>query len=249
MACWPTCREAVVTRLWEPTEGSGPPLEGEDNHARSVRRSRTAIRRYGRHNDLTQMPTLTYAERPNLDRVSDDLRHFWRRFERASGESPGPYCAVPEWGKKTGRLHLHVGVTWWDRLDAVEVCELCARDALRAKRSDIPAAGSFCIGCLWGHGFVGRAESNSTGRQLSGYLSKYLGKDLAAPMGRWRYRVAQGYAPTCERFDCSSESEAVSVALEVVGDGRAPASTWNSDDAEGWHGPHVVAMDWLSDVA
>lgn len=197
------------------------------------------------------MVTLTYGDVPDLDCVSDDLEHFWRRFRRATGERPGPYAAVPEWGKRTRRLHLHVGVTWWERLAAVEVCRGCAREALLAKRSDVAPRGSLCIGCVWGHGFVGRPECNADGKGLPGYLSKYLAKDLrsavgGSPFGRQSYRVAQGFQPECERFDVASYDEGRAVALDVVGGGSEPVSEWSSEEEPEWSAPPVWTMDWVS---
>ena len=94
---------------------------------------------------------------------------------------------VPEWGEKTHRLHIHMGVAFWFELGCVNVCELCGLPGLFAQKSfKIPLAGSLCIavsythldvykrqlciGCLWGRGIVDPPESNFDGRALTQYL-------------------------------------------------------------------------------
>lgn len=251
---WPTCGEASVTFVRDRRESVAPVLAAwqldgsremtradwdrravllETNEDRSVRRSRTSIRRYNRHNGLTEMVTLTFAgEPPEFDSLSAVMSAFWKRFERATGRSRGPYCWVPEWGKKTNRLHVHMAVDWWGELNCVEVCIRCDKyGVLNRFKNDRPrldqsAPGNrTCVGCLWGHGFVGRPvgddgtqETNEDGRALSKYLSKYLGKDLDVGGGRQRYRVGEGAQPEAVLVDAESPDEGVSLAMAVMSD-------------------------------
>lgn len=251
---WPTCAEASVTFVKARRECASDPVVAawpedgsrevcveawtrarssyETNEDRALRRSRAAIRRYTRHNALTEMVTLTFAgEPPEFDSLSAVMAAFWKRFERGTGRSRGAYCWVPEWGTETHRLHIHMAVDWWGELNCVEVCRRCDKygvlDRYAAHRGglgeDLRVART-CIGCLWGHGFVGRPlrddgalDSNEDGRGLSRYLSKYLGKDLAVGEGRQRYRVGEGSMPEFVQWECERPDEGVSLAAELVG--------------------------------
>jgi hypothetical protein len=234
---WPSCGEASVTFVSDVehrflTQSSREAREAgnrqreaagfkavESSEERAVRRAKGAVRRYSRHNGCDAMATFTFAgDVPGYESLSDVIDFFWRRWSRRSGVKPGPYVWVPEWGKLTGRLHVHMAVPWWWRLQAVEVCERCALDSLRAVRSDIPSASSFCIGCIWGHGFVGAPKRNSDGMALSQYLSKYMSKDLGSELsrGQQRYRVAQGYLPSDVKEQSESADEGVSRAIALV---------------------------------
>jgi len=206
------------------------------------------------------MPTFTYRDaRQSLGQITQDLRLFRYRLIRAEwwdGPSTFPYLWTPERGKKgTHRLHVHMGVEWWGRLGCVEVCDRCATSNLRKKRSDIPAAGSHCVGCIWQHGFVG-APSEGTGdpRALAGYVSKYVGKDLGDLLdkGQQRYRVGEGFQPeavrdhggdnlvralmtVAERFGVEVEDLGW-IALHDVVEGWEAPPTWvvrNERDREG----------------
>jgi hypothetical protein len=169
---------------------------------RSVQRSKRVVARFCRFHNLHELWTLTLRPDDGLALneeqtfTSNELHNFFKRFKRATGETPGPYIIVEEFGKLNGRRHFHAGCDWSARFGAVEVCEVCATPNLRRVRWDIPPAGSLCIGCLWGHGFVGQPRP-SNGRALSQYLSKYLVSDLfgGGALGANRYRVALGFQP------------------------------------------------------
>ncbi len=178
------------------------------------------------------------------------MSKFWKRYEYKTGESRGPWVAVPEWGHAEGRLHLHMGVSWWDRLRAVEVCTRCARPALLQIRDDVLSPAQLgsrpCVGCLWGHGFVGRPEVlDAGGDTLAGYCAKYLAKDFGVDAGRQRYRVGEGYQPERVQVDCESAAEAWEAA-EVLCGGPA-LSVVSSSEWSGWVGPPVWVMDWRTD--
>jgi hypothetical protein len=286
---WPTCGEASVTFVKDRRESIAPvlavwELDGskeitkaqwdaykehrETNEDRSTRRSRASIRRYARHNALVEMVTFTFAgEPPEFDSLSGVMSAFWKRFERSTGRSRGAYCWVPEWGKATHRLHVHMAVDWWGELNCVEVCERCDKfgvlDRYKNHRGGVAQDlrnSRTCVGCLWGHGFVGRpvsgegeVESNEDGRGLSKYLSKYLGKDLDVGGGRQRYRVGEGNQPECIELITETPDEAVSLAVSSVHCRNAlgeslPDQTpimfvprW--DDG---YGPPVILLDWLN---
>jgi hypothetical protein len=243
-------KAAVMSRVPQPVQ--------ETSEERSVRRARAEVRRYGLHNRLDQMVTFTFAgDPPPFDSLGEVVHNFWKRFYRRAereGLSPGqrfPYVWVPEWGKVSRRLHLHMAVSWWDALGCVEVCQGCARDALKAVRKDLPPVGSFCVGCVWGHGFVGRPESNQDGRSLSKYLTKYLTKDLAGSevkKGGQRYHCGEGQRPASARVEADSAYEGVLHALSVVraivgAEDVPPVMFAPASDSE-WSGPPVVILDF-----
>lgn len=206
---------------------------------RSASRSRRVLGRFCRFHAITELWTFTFAELPTGD-VGRLLENFLKRLRRVFSEVPGPYVFVEELGGKFFRLHLHCGADWGRRFGAVEVCEVCARPALRAKRRDIPPAGSLCLGCLWGHGFVGRPDAgDSVG--LSSYLGKYLVKDvgdLSGVIGKQRYRVAKGFVPDPPAlFECASVEVAKELVLELTG--GELLEYWDSE-ASGLDMPRVV---------
>lgn len=213
--------------------------------SRSVRRSAHNLKRYAAHNKLVEMMTLTYEAEPSLDEVSPHLEHFWRRWCRATGRQIPPYVIVPEWGPTKGRLHLHAGINWWAELGAVEVCDCCARPALRSKRT-IPPAGCLCVGCLWGHGFVGAPERyDAEPWQLAAYLTKYLAKDMdRQPFGRQRYRVAKGFQPRPTVLRYRSADGARRGMLMAFG-GELPSYTWSSENAQYRDGEPVRKPDYF----
>ncbi|MGB9111285.1 MAG: hypothetical protein WCF24_00990 [Acidimicrobiales bacterium] len=174
--------------------------------------------------------TLTYAEGAELDHVSDQIEQFWRRWRKATGSPLRPYAVVPEWGGIGDRLHLHVAIGWWSEFGAVEVCGACAREALYAMR-EVPVAGSLCIGCIWGLGFVGRPDVSRDGDAVARYISKYLAKQLISSLfGRQRYRVAKGFQPP-EYRGAYATRDAAFAALMRKFDGEQPESSWTPEDA------------------
>jgi hypothetical protein len=212
------------------------------------------------------MVSFTYVELPpNMSLVSEHFNYFWEKWKRATGLKIPSYVLVPEFGKETRRLHIHMGVNWWRELNAVEVCETCAVDGLRKKRRDIPSADSFCIGCLWGRGFVGRPSSNSDGSGMSRYLSKYLSKDLAQgtartdvlsqsecaptalPFGGHRYRASIGAKPVPIKLFAPSFDVAWDAAREVAGSGAPPVFEWNANAEERAIFGDATWMDFLSE--
>jgi len=248
---WLTAGEATIifdtsgrTRQ-DPSSEEGLHTDPGELVSRSLRRSVASVRRYAAHNKLVEMMTLTYETEPPLDDVSRHLEHLWRRWCRATGREIPPYVIVPERGPANDRLHLHAGINWWAELGAVEVCDRCARPALRRKRT-IPPAGSLCIGCLWGHGFVGAPERyDAKPWQLAVYMTKYLAKDMdRQPFGRQRYRVAKGFQPRPTVLRYRSVDAARRGMLEAFG-GEVPSNTWSSENPQYRDGEPVPKPDFF----
>jgi hypothetical protein len=240
---WPTCKEGAV---WFVGSGRGEPRVGRewDNEGRAVRRARSKLRRYCVHNGLGFMVTLTFRHEPASESgVSKAVALFVRALRRSGID--GAYAWVPERGKLNGRLHVHFGCDWWESAGAVEVCERCASPQLRQVRSDISAAGSFCVGCLWGHGFVG-APSEAIGdpRGVAVYVSKYAAQDFAevsGVKGRNRYRVAIGHQPVPVHFSAPHLGSALGRMQRA---GLEVAPTPLHEVVRGWEGPATWVGQW-----
>ena len=241
---WPTCGEASIQ--WRPA-GYDPQPVGQDNDnlGRSVRRSRASLRRYLVHNQLAYMPTLTFRNAPESMRGVNLAMELFRNRLRYRGIDE-PWLWVPEAGKLHGRLHVHYVCSWWATSGAVEVCQKCASGKLREVRAQLPPAESFCIGCLWGHGWVGApSEGVGNARGVAGYVSKYVGKDLVglvAP-GANRYRLARGHQPEPEH----STVPLLHQAQQLVRDAAAGASVSMKAlhaEIEGWKAPPTWVASW-----
>jgi len=234
----------VLTRTGDPPDVSTTDVQW-DNVGRSVRRSRSRLRRYLVHNRLGYMFTPTFRHEPaTLSGVNAAVQGFQRRLVRAGVDEANLW--VPERGSKGDRLHLHMAVGWWAERGAVEVCDRCAVPGLRKVRADIPPAGSFCIGCMWGHGFVGApTEAVGDPKGLAVYVSKYAAKDLdgLGEKGRNRYHPRVGYQPESVQWVSSSprrarrriEQLAGRQAVEVVG---------LHEVVEDWEAPPTFVASW-----
>ena len=264
LSAYPTCKEASIVAFGSGLAGGKESdyrrSEGEVEDSRG-RQAKTAVRRICRHNGLTQLVTFTYAEVPPLGAVSRHFNYFWRKFQEVTGLEIPPYVLVCEWGKAHGRLHVHVGVSWWNEINAVEVCPRCDKYEVISKRGSSTRylAPHVCIGCLWGRGFVGRPEENAGGNGLSGYLAKYLAKDLdgvkfdpttgkrvdrsiGLPFGGKRYRASLGAKPIPLKLWAPELEVARSAAVDVVGHGEWPAFSWVGEESSD-HG-HVEWHDF-----
>lgn len=251
LTAWPTCQEATVTVNIEATgEVKEQAPDRESNEARALRRARTTVRRYCVHNELGYMPTLTFGgEPPEVDQLSEIMRHFRERLIRSGiVEGAFPYVWVPERGTKLGRLHMHLAVNWWGSAGVVEVCEGCATDGLKSKRKELRPAGQRCVGCIWGHGFVGAPKGEAGNpRMAAAYCSKYLGKAFHdQEAGRQRYRVAEGFSPVPVRIEVGSLAEGLSEAARAVG--RRVVGLRAMHDQAGWVGPPVWVLDFWREL-
>lgn len=259
---WPSCKEGSITMRSSAT-ASTPEVDPEtgevlsdvgpdtaDTTRRSSSRAKASLRRYCLHNGLTHMPTLTYAyAASSVDGVANDVRLFRRKLNRqpwfaaAYPDGRWPYAWVPEEGSLRKRLHLHMAVGWWDELRCVEVCQRCARAKLREKR-EVPPAGSHCIGCVWGRGFVGApSEGNGDPRKLSAYISKYVSKSFEeGRLAGQRYRVAEGFQPTPEVHGAGDLADAFRMATVTMGE--RPMVEALHENVRGWDGPPVWTLRW-----
>ena len=258
LTAYPECREASIVGSGT---GSGAPLRPLDtrsdderqaeNQERGNRRSRGVVRRYMVHNQLAQLLTLTYADEPGIGEVSRQTRNFVERAQESGlVEDRFPYLVVAERGSKTGRLHLHMAVNWWES-HIVEACERCGSDGwldLRIRKGlPIPPAGSACVGCIWGHGFVGRPNENSIEhrgdpRMASVYVVKmidYITKNPIREFGKNRYRRSHGFnppEPISIMFDTIEDAEATLMGVIFKGEapewrgeriGKGPVDIWS----------------------
>jgi hypothetical protein len=239
---YPTVGEASVR--FSGRSGGRLDPKPEDHLARSVRRSRSALRRFCVHNGLGYMPTLTFRSDPLSRRgVASAVELFRRRLVRAGVDEP--YSWVIERGEANGRLHVHFACAWWGRLAAVEVCDRCATAGLRAVRSDIPPRDAFCVGCLWGQGFVGApTECVGDPRGVAVYVSKYAAKELGltdAP-GVNRYHVPRGHQPPVVRVGAPTFEGAVRGVTDVA-NATLECSALH-EVVEDWKGPPLWAFRW-----
>lgn len=249
---YPTCSEAAIVPFGVGGGGSAKPRRErvavvEDSRGRQAK---TTVRRICRHNSLDALITFTYAEVPPLSMVGTHFNYLWRRYKLATGLPIPVYVLVCEWGHLHGRLHVHVGVAaaWWEQVRAVEVCPRCDKYGVLSKYPRALPPDYLCFGCLWGRGFVGRPERNADGKGLSGYLGKYLAKDLSGvvfdpftgkridaegalrvPFGGHRYRASIGAKPLPVKLWSPDLDVARSAAIEIAGGGRLPSSSWYSN--------------------
>jgi hypothetical protein len=221
------------------------PLDTEnDNLARSVRRSKSALRRFCVHNGLGYMCTLTFRNEPLVEKsVTRAIDLFLRRLRFAG--IYGSYAWVIERGKK-GRLHVHFACSWWSAAEAVEVCEGCATAGLLKVRPDVPPRGSLCVGCLWGQGFVGApTEAVGDPRGVALYVSKYAAQDFGFKEGgKNRYHVPRGYQPPVVRHGAITLRQAESLVGRYVDVSEAQVTELHVLLKDEWHGPPLWSYRW-----
>lgn len=243
VVAFPTAGEASIRYV-----GGGSaelPPRPEDHVARSVRRSRSTLRRFCVHNGLGYMPTLTFRRAPSSRAAVCVAVERFRRRLRYRGVNE-PFSWVIERGEKDGRLHVHFACSWWGRLGAVEVCERCATAGLRRVRSDIPPSSSFCVGCIWGNGFVGRPDQRiGDPRAVAMYVSKYAAKELNFDTaGVNRYHVPTGYQPPEVRFGSFRFEEASQRLGEFFDPLTLEVSALHQLLEDEWKGPPLWSYRW-----
>lgn len=240
---FPTAGEASIRLL-----GGGSadlPPRPEDHVARSVRRSRSTLRRFCVHNGLGYMPTLTFRRAPSSRAaVCDAMRLFMMRLRYRGIDEP--FSWVIERGEKDQRLHVHFACNWWARVGAVEVCERCATAGLRRVRSDVPPSSSFCVGCIWGNGFVGRpSECVGDPRGVAVYVSKYAAKELNfGTPGVNRYHVPRGCQPPEVRFGSFRFDHAASRLGEYFDTDTLEVLALHELLEDEWKGPPLWTFRW-----
>lgn len=243
VVAFPTAGEASI-RLIGGGSAELPPRP-EDHVARSVRRSRSTLRRFCVHNGLGYMPTLTFRHDPaSRSAVCVAVGRFLRRLRYRGVDEP--FSWVIERGEKDGRLHVHFACNWWGRVEAVEVCERCATPGLRRVRSDIPPSSSFCVGCIWGNGFVGRpSECVGDPRGVAVYVSKYAAKELnfESP-GLNRYHVPRGYQPPEVRYGSFRFEQASRRLSEYFDPMTLEVTALHELLEDEWKGPPLWSFRW-----
>lgn len=168
---------------WEQLLTPAPP---ERIEADSAQRAKSRIARYMRANRIDHMWTLTFAEAVyDYGALAVAVAGFERRLREARVR--GPLVLLPEPHPNGHGWHLHAGLRGFRPIEQMRA--------------------------LWGQGHVfvtgpGRGRKRQWGpRQLAGYLSKYLTKQIGAdelagctprPKGAHRYWRTEQYEPVAD---------------------------------------------------
>ena len=226
LVVYPDAGEAVVTRAGSGSsrrtpsvldirtqldDGATDGLQVGTREERSLRRARSAIRRYSTANRCNVLVSPTYSDE-HRERATDresvevDLRNLVRRMRYVWGE-PFPYVAMPEVqperSEREGRA-IYNGMVLVPRMPK-GVFEQVIR--------------SWPYG--QGDGYNGvditewsdrRGGAQYASKALSRYASKSLGM---APPGRQSYRVGQGFQPRREEWVARGAPGTSSDLLEV----------------------------------
>jgi hypothetical protein len=196
------------------------------NRERANKRARVALRRYCVKNRLQKMLTLTYADSVVDHRqVKDDVNALFVRWRSLKGDRAFPYAYVLELHPGGHGLHVHIAVP----LHFIE------------KR---------WLEETWGHGFVNYRDpkflrdrdKRECARRLSGYLAKYVAKDLGTSHEKHshRYEVAQGFGVEIDRSSFRTLSEAIHWLSNYPGERFV--QVWDSNEEVDWEGPPVKAF-------
>jgi hypothetical protein len=205
--------------------------EEEPRSERSLRRARSAIRRYCQANLLDTLWSFTYAKRGgewDRDLVRRQVAMFFRRMRRRYG--PFPYVWALELHPGGHGWHVHVALRgFWPHAVLTE---------------------------MWGHGIVefsrrehvGPEETGScSGARLAAYIAKnlasYVAKELEAGRGRHAYDVSQGFQPQVEDLLGESDDGLRDLLVQRF-DGELWQAEWRSEDGEDWRGPLVRWWVW-----
>lgn len=173
-----------VRRKSEPVRGRG------GRRADSVRRSKQiVVRRIFAATGQYGVPlfiTLTYEKEPSCEQASRDLSAFWERLRKAL---PAFICglAVPEYGKRKGRLHFHA-VLYGLPLSMGDIRTGKVLVFMGSERSNRLLAG------LWGHGFVDCLQTDTDPRFVW-HFAKYITKcsNIAAMDGMRLIQCTTGF--------------------------------------------------------
>ena len=193
------------------------------NLERANKRARVALRRYCVKNRLQKMLTLTYADSVvDHKQVKEDVNALFVRWRSLKGDRAFPYAYVLEFHPGGHGLHVHIAVP----LHFVE------------KR---------WLEETWGHGFVNyrdpkplrERDRRECARRLSGYLAKYVAKNLgnAHEKHSHRYEVAQGFGVEFDRNSFKTLGEASHWLANYPGERFV--QVWDSNDEVDWDGPPV----------
>lgn len=146
------------------------------NHLdRSIRRSKSQIRRKCMAGGLDYMLTLTYRENiTDLDLCWKDFQRFVRLVRKSYPN--WKYCAIPEFQKR-GAVHFHVAVQGFQNVRFLRKSWL---QVVGSGNIDVKSPTQKHKNSLWSR------------LSLALYLTKYITKELSFSAGRQRYRVAEG---------------------------------------------------------
>ncbi|MCL3838501.1 rolling circle replication-associated protein [Aeromicrobium duanguangcaii] len=232
MSLYESAREAVCqfqpslrrARSWVPAGSAADPARAR---AEAARRAATKSRRYCAANGLDRLWTLTYrgAGCHDTEQLREDVGRFFRALRAELGGKPFPYLWVPEWHRDHG-LHVHFGMGAF--VHRSKVRRAWQHGFEYPKRLTVPHGG----------------DEFAARRQAARYLSKYVAKTFASEhdFGRHRYEVAQGFQPVPTLLSGSNEWDLLRGACDVMG--RAPVSSWSSDDQPDWQAPPTRTFLW-----
>ncbi len=193
------------------------------NLERANKRAVVALRRYCVRNELQKMLTLTYADEMwDRQAVKSDMNALFVRWRRLKGDRAFPYAYVLELHPSGHGLHIHVAVP-------------------------LRFIDKHWLQETWGHGIVHyrdpkplrERDSRERSRRLSGYLAKYVSKDLERDhvLHEQRYSIAQGFNVEVSRQSFATLAEANEWVLRFRGEHFH--QVWTYLDDVDWEGPPV----------
>ena len=226
LVAYPDAGEAVVTRAGGGGRRSTPSvldkraqldvsatgeLQEKGRLPQSLRRSRTAIRRYATANRCNVLVSWTYSDRyleraTSRDQVLQDGRNLVR-FMRSRWGGPFPYVFMPEIQPQRSERE---GLEVYNGMLLVPRMPRAVFDAIREGYRYGEGDGYNGIDVTeWSHP---RGGARYASKALSRYASKSLGM---APPGRQAYRVGQGFQPRREEWVASGAPGTATDLLEV----------------------------------
>lgn len=193
------------------------------NLERANKRAVVALRRYCVRNELQKMLTFTYAEEMRDRSLGKrDMNSLFVRWRYQKGGKAFPYAYVLELHPLGHGLHIHAAVP-------------------------LHFVDKHWLQETWGHGIVHyrdpkplrERDSRERSRRLSGYLAKYVSKDLASDhiLGEQRYSIAQGFNVEVERQSFLTLADAFDSVLRFRGE--TFSQVWCYLDDDDWDGPPV----------
>lgn len=201
-----------------------------ENEARSVRRSRSEIRRMCRQFKLCRMWTLTYAGEGCHDRTQlvRHLETFAREMKARWPEVV--WLAVPELHPGGHGWHVHVAVSEFIHWRAFNA-------AWPHGQTESPRGPD-------GKRLAGKIDASVTASYLGKYVAKSLGEGRTH-LGQHRYFRPKGVEVEVDelRGRILAYDDARAVAIAYFG-GVPPAYEWTSDEQEDWPGPPVGYLDF-----
>ncbi|TAN26914.1 MAG: hypothetical protein EPN30_03975 [Actinomycetota bacterium] len=194
------------------------------NLERADKRALVALRRYCVRNSLLKMLTLTYADAQfEIRAAKRDINALFVRWRHLKDGQPFPYAYVLELHPGGHGLHSHLAVP-------------------------LRFIDKHWLQETWGHGIVHFRDPKplrdpdlrERARRLSGYLAKYISKDMigAHESNRHRYEVAQGFGVKMVRRSFSSLREANQWLVNFRGERFR--QVWSSADTPDWEGPFAL---------